>query len=104
MADHIVAKPRDLSGACPPKYRTPRPLLLPKSLPGIKVWSSWRLMMIHRAHPVPTAGGCTLMAEMDGDIIMPTDENGCLATVTIADVKQSKGVIHVIDCVLLPKQ
>ena len=32
-----------------------------------------------------------------------TDENGGVATVTIADVKQSNGVIHVIDAVLLPK-
>jgi uncharacterized surface protein with fasciclin (FAS1) repeats len=32
-----------------------------------------------------------------------TDENGNTARVTIADVKQSNGVIHVIDKVLLPK-
>jgi uncharacterized surface protein with fasciclin (FAS1) repeats len=32
-----------------------------------------------------------------------TDESGGTATVTIADVKQSNGVIHVIDGVLLPK-
>ncbi len=31
------------------------------------------------------------------------DENGNVAHVTIADVKQSNGVIHVIDKVLLPK-
>ena len=31
------------------------------------------------------------------------DEAGGTATVTIADVKQSNGVIHVIDTVLLPK-
>jgi uncharacterized surface protein with fasciclin (FAS1) repeats len=35
---------------------------------------------------------------------MLADENGRMATVTIADVKQSNGVIHVIDTVLLPKQ
>ncbi len=34
---------------------------------------------------------------------MITDESGQIATVTIADVKQSNGVIHVIDTVLLPK-
>ncbi|MBV7393753.1 fasciclin domain-containing protein [Mameliella sediminis] len=55
-------------------------------------------------HPVPTVGGCTLQAKMDGDEITLTDENGRVATVTIADVKQSNGVIHVIDRVLLPKQ
>ncbi|WP_226779222.1 fasciclin domain-containing protein [Oceaniglobus trochenteri] len=55
-------------------------------------------------HPVPTVGGCTLQAKMDGDKITLTDENGRVATVTTADVKQSNGVIHVIDRVLLPKQ
>ena len=55
-------------------------------------------------HPVPTVGGCTLQATYDGDEITLTDENGREANVTIADVKQSNGVIHVIDRVLLPKQ
>lgn len=54
-------------------------------------------------HPVKTVGGCTLQAKMDGDKITLTDETGGVATVTIADVKQSNGVIHVIDKVLLPK-
>ena len=53
-------------------------------------------------HPVPTVGGCTLQAERSGDTITLTDENGREATVTIADVDQSNGVIHVIDRVLLP--
>ncbi len=55
------------------------------------------------SHAVKTVGGCTLQAKMDGDKITLTDENGGVATVTIADVKQSNGVIHVIDKVLLPK-
>ncbi len=54
-------------------------------------------------HVVPTVGGCMLEARMDGDMITLTDENGRVATVTIADVRQSNGVIHVIDTVLLPK-
>ncbi|MHA6347137.1 fasciclin domain-containing protein [Roseivivax sp. CAU 1761] len=53
-------------------------------------------------HPVATVGGCTLQARLDGDRITLTDENGRSATVTIADVRQSNGVIHVIDRVLLP--
>ena len=35
--------------------------------------------------------------------VMITDEKGCTATVTIAYVYQSDGVIHVVDKVLLPK-
>lgn len=54
-------------------------------------------------HPVKTVGGCTLQAKMTGQNITLTDENGNVATVTIADVKQSNGVIHVVDTVLLPK-
>lgn len=54
------------------------------------------------SHAVETVGGCTLRAEMNGDSITLTDETGGVATVTIADVAQSNGVIHVIDRVLLP--
>ena len=54
-------------------------------------------------HPVKTVGGCVLQAKMMGDKITLTDETGNVATVTIADVRQSNGVIHVIDTVLLPK-
>ncbi|WP_367715828.1 fasciclin domain-containing protein [Nitratireductor sp. GISD-1A_MAKvit] len=54
-------------------------------------------------HALETVGGCTLDAKMDGDNITLTDENGNVATVTIADVDQSNGVIHAIDTVLLPK-
>jgi uncharacterized surface protein with fasciclin (FAS1) repeats len=54
-------------------------------------------------HTVKTVGGCMLQAKMNGDKITLTDEKGDVATVTIADVKQSNGVIHVIDTVMLPK-
>ncbi len=54
-------------------------------------------------HVVKTLGGCMLDAKMKGDSITLTDEKGDVATVTIADVKQSNGVIHVIDTVMLPK-
>ncbi len=55
------------------------------------------------AHPVKTVGGCTFTAKYDGGKVTIEDENGDTATVTIADVDQSNGVIHVIDKVLLPK-
>jgi uncharacterized surface protein with fasciclin (FAS1) repeats len=54
-------------------------------------------------HRVKTVGGCELTASEKNGKIMLTDETGGMATVTIADVKQSNGVIHVIDKVLLPK-
>jgi uncharacterized surface protein with fasciclin (FAS1) repeats len=54
-------------------------------------------------HPVKTVGGCVFTAKYDGDKIMIVDENGNVANVTIANVDQSNGVIHVIDKVLLPK-
>lgn len=50
-----------------------------------------------------TVQGENLYVSMKGKKIMITDENGGVATVTIADVNQSNGVIHVIDKVLLPK-
>ncbi len=53
-------------------------------------------------HRVETLGGCVLEARANGDMITLTDETGGVATVTIADVMQSNGVIHVIDTVLLP--
>ena len=53
-------------------------------------------------HPVKTVGGCTFTAKLKGDKIEIIDGQGHVATVTIANVRQSNGVIHVIDTVLLP--
>ncbi|CAN7287788.1 fasciclin domain-containing protein [Pseudorhodoferax sp. LjRoot39] len=50
-----------------------------------------------------TVAGGTLTAKSSGGKVMLTDEKGGTATVTIADVMQSNGVIHVVDKVLLPK-
>jgi uncharacterized surface protein with fasciclin (FAS1) repeats len=50
-----------------------------------------------------TVAGGNLMAMAAGGKVMLMDEKGGTATVTIADVYQSNGVIHVIDKVLLPK-
>jgi uncharacterized surface protein with fasciclin (FAS1) repeats len=55
------------------------------------------------AHKVKTVGGCELTLRDKGGKVTVTDENGNTADVTIADVKQSNGVIHVVDKVLLPK-
>ena len=52
---------------------------------------------------IKTASGGTLTAKSSGKKIMLTDEKGGTATVTIPNVYQSNGVIHVIDKVLLPK-
>jgi uncharacterized surface protein with fasciclin (FAS1) repeats len=49
-----------------------------------------------------TVSGGTLTAMLDGSNVVLMDEKGGKSTVTIADVKQSNGVIHVVDAVLLP--
>jgi uncharacterized surface protein with fasciclin (FAS1) repeats len=54
-------------------------------------------------HTIKTVSGGTLVAMMKGDKLVLHDENEGTATVTIANVKQSNGVIHVIETVLLPK-
>lgn len=52
---------------------------------------------------IKTVSGGTLTAKSSGKTIMLTDEKGGTATVTIPNVYQSNGVIHVVDKVLLPK-
>lgn len=49
-----------------------------------------------------TVAGGKLWATMDGNSLVLMDEKGGRSRVTIADVRQSNGVIHVIDAVLLP--
>lgn len=48
-----------------------------------------------------TAGG-RLTASMNGSDLVLTDQKGGMSKVTIADVRQSNGVIHVVDTVLMP--
>lgn len=50
-----------------------------------------------------TVQGGKLWLWMKGNKLMLKDEKGEMATVTIKDVYQSNGVIHVIDSVVLPK-
>lgn len=49
-----------------------------------------------------TVAGGTLTATMEGKNLILTDEKGGRSMVTIADVRQSNGVIHVIDTVVMP--
>jgi len=49
-----------------------------------------------------TVSGGTLKASFQGKDIILTDEKGGMSRVTIADVNQSNGVIHVVDTVLMP--
>ncbi len=50
-----------------------------------------------------SVNGGTITAWMDGNTLVLTDEKGGQSRVTIADVYQSNGVIHVVDSVLLPR-
>ena len=52
---------------------------------------------------IKTVSGGILTATRKGNKIMVKDSKGGVALVTIANVNQSNGVIHVIDHVLLPK-
>jgi uncharacterized surface protein with fasciclin (FAS1) repeats len=54
------------------------------------------------AAELKTANGEKLTAKMASDSIQLTDAKGGMSNVTIADVLQSNGVIHVVDKVLMP--
>ena len=49
-----------------------------------------------------TVSGGTLTIWMKGKNLVLKDEKGMMSTITIANVFQSNGVIHVVDSVLLP--
>lgn len=50
-----------------------------------------------------TVSGGKLWGWMKGGKLILKDENGGMSTVTVADVMQKNGVIHVVDTVLMPK-
>lgn len=52
---------------------------------------------------IDTLSGDALSAQVRGNSLYIYDESGNAGRVTIADVNQSNGVIHVVDKVLLPK-
>ena len=56
----------------------------------------------HGKAMLTTVQGGTLTAMMKGGKLVLTDEKGGTSTVTIADVFQKNGVIHVVDTVLMP--
>src|SRR5882757_2943478 len=51
----------------------------------------------HGKAELTTVAGGKLWASMDGKTLVLTDEKGGKSRVTIADVRQSNGVIHVVD-------
>jgi len=55
-----------------------------------------------KAH-LKTVSGGKLTAWMNGNDLYLQDEKGGKSMVTIADVRQSNGVIHVVDTVLMPR-
>ena len=59
--------------------------------------------VIERALENAAPAAVRVRGAVAGDKVTLTDEAGGTATVTVADVLQSNGVIHVIDHVLLPK-
>ena len=52
---------------------------------------------------ITTVQGGKLIASLKGKNVILTDEKGNVATVVIADVAASNGVIHAIDTVVMPK-
>jgi uncharacterized surface protein with fasciclin (FAS1) repeats len=73
-------------------------------VPTRALWGDIRGMVADDggAHVINTVGGCQFTAYFTNGAIQIEDGQGNRATVTIADVRQSNGVIHVIDHVLLP--
>ncbi|MGC1514415.1 MAG: fasciclin domain-containing protein [Maribacter sp.] len=55
------------------------------------------------AFPVKTVQGGTIILTLSGDKVMLKDEKGNMATLAMADVAASNGVIHAIDAVVMPK-
>lgn len=50
-----------------------------------------------------TVQGGKVKISLNGNNLMIEDENGAVANITVKDVMQSNGVIHVIDAVVTPK-
>lgn len=71
-------------------------------------WSSAEIARMARAsddgfYHFNAVSGDALSAQVRGRNLYIYDESGNAGRITIADVKQSNGVIHVVDSVLVPK-
>jgi uncharacterized surface protein with fasciclin (FAS1) repeats len=62
-----------------------------------------RIRQGHGKAKLMTVSGETLIASLSGNDLILRDEQGGTSRVTIANVVQANGVIHVVDSVLLPK-
>lgn len=70
-----------------------------------KVTATELIAMIKKGNgkaALKTVQGGTITASLKGKNVLLTDEKGGTAVVTIADVMQSNGVIHVVNSVLMP--
>jgi uncharacterized surface protein with fasciclin (FAS1) repeats len=76
---------------------------LPRSIRENERQRMTRLSKPETEKRLKTVSGGTLTAWMKGKDLYLTDEKGGSSKVTIADVNQSNGVIHVVDTVLMPK-
>lgn len=61
-----------------------------------------KLAIENIGNTLKTVAGKNIYITMKGKRLMVSDENGGMASITISDVNQNNGVIHVIDTVLLP--
>jgi uncharacterized surface protein with fasciclin (FAS1) repeats len=71
-------------------------------------WSSADIARMARAsadgfYHFNAVSGDALSAQAKGKKLYIYDENGNVGRITISDVKQSNGVIHVVDAILVPK-
>lgn len=71
-------------------------------------WSAADIIAAAKASPdgfyhFEAVSGDALSAQVKGDNVYIYDESGNASLVTIADVDQSNGVIHVVNSVLVPK-
>ena len=60
-------------------------------------------LMAMNGKTLTTVAGGTLTVMVSGNTVSLKDAKGGMSMVTIADVNQSNGVIHVVDTVLMPK-